>query len=520
MKINLYGNKIFYYYYLLVNFCINGFGLSKIYNIFGLSKEFSFAVLITFGFNVLIFVLFRIIFGRLFKYVLAFLIVFNAIFAYAIFDIGVEIGFDSIFATIQADREDIMMYINFKSFCFFSFFGILPTFLLLKLHTEKYNTIKIAKYHLIPLLIIVLFVSKYHEKVFRLGYRKSYSAYVLPYSYLDGVFFYIKKYTIPKMKMKSKPKICKDAIMSNKNENTLIVFVLGEASRRDRYSLNGYKKLTNPNLSQQSDLFNFSNVTSCATYTAKAVPCILSPLEREKFTLPVSTNNILDILQDFNFDVKWRGTQGHCYGTCINIKDVSYIKTHGWIDKIRQGDIVLRDELDKMIPNLNKNTFVVLHPLGSHGPYNAKFPTDMKGIFKPYKEDTESHLDMTKEELDNAYDNTILYTDYLLSEIIKTLEKVKDKNVMMFFTADHGDSLGENGVYGHSSPYEKAGDEQKQVPMMIWMNENFIKNYKINTQALKRKLRNSYSHDNVFHSILDVVGVEGDCVKKELSLFR
>ena len=177
-------------------------------------------------------------------------------------------------------------------------------------------------------------------------------------------------------------------------------------------------------------------------------------------------------------------------------------------------DEVIFDEAKKVIKDANSTTFIVLHLQGSHGPiYYKGYPSKFKE-FTPTCDTAELNK-CTPDEIANTYDNTILYEDYLQSELINALEARKDKfEVAMFFFSDHGESLGENGIYLHGLPYSIAPDEQKHIPAIIFSSDSEL------LKRLKARKDESLSHDFVFSSVLGYFGVKTKAYEPEFDIFR
>ena len=125
------------------------------------------------------------------------------------------------------------------------------------------------------------------------------------------------------------------------------------------------------------------------------------------------------------------------------------------------------------------------------------------------------------QEITNAYDNTILYTDHFIAKVISLLKEETDKiDTAMLYVSDHGESLGEHQVYLHSLPYMIAPEEQTHVPFISWFSDSFSKNNQLDQSCLKNNVKNAYSHDNLFHSILGLTHVVTSIYKPELDMFK
>ena len=127
-----------------------------------------------------------------------------------------------------------------------------------------------------------------------------------------------------------------------------------------------------------------------------------------------------------------------------------------------------------------------------------------------------------KQALINAYDNTILYTDFVLSQVIETLQEHHTLfNSALIYTSDHGESLGEKGIYEHCTPYVIAPIEQTQVPLIVWMSDEFMKQKSLSKLCLQKKaLHGAYSHDFIFHSILGLMDIQTTVYQPPLDIFE
>lgn len=277
--------------------------------------------------------------------------------------------------------------------------------------------------------------------------------------------------------------------------------VVGETARADRFSLNGYKKITNPLLAREN-IVSFNNVTSCGTSTGVSVPCMFSVLGKENYEkqLALHTENALEVLYENKVQILWRDNNSDSKGVAVRL-DYENFKTptlNPVCDK-ECRDIGMLSGLDQYVAaHLHQDILIVLHQMGNHGPeYYRRYP-EAFARFKPMCMTGELR-DCNQAEIDNSYDNAILYTDYFLSEVIQFLKKYdQSRETAMLYVADHGESLGENGWYLHAAPYAIAPKEQTHVPAIVWLGQHF--DYDIN--QLKPFKNYPLSHDDLFCSLL------------------
>jgi len=318
----------------------------------------------------------------------------------------------------------------------------------------------------------------------------------------------------------------RDATLLAGGPPRLLVLVLGETGRSGNFGLNGYSRDTTPELARLQAV-SFGNAWSCGTSTAASVPCMFSPLGREGFLARQSdSENLLDVLQHAGLAVLWIDNQpGGCKGVCDRVPTVN---TSGLNDPVRCPKGECRDEvlltgLDERLaalpaPQRRKGVVLVLHQMGSHGPaYADRAPAAFKR-FLP--ECTSSHLpDCSGEELRNAYDNTIAYTDHVLASTIRWLQQRSDYDTALLHVADHGESLGENNLYLHGLPYALAPDVQKHVPWITWLSPGFEQHTGLAAQCLRARSQDHITHDHLFHSVLGLMQIGTSAYRRALDAY-
>lgn len=301
---------------------------------------------------------------------------------------------------------------------------------------------------------------------------------------------------------------------------SVFVMVVGETARSQEFSFNGYRRETNPYLSQ-SAVVNFTDVAACGTSTIESVPCIFSPLEQSAFSRDKarSSENLLDVLQRVGVKVVWLDNNSSSKGVAdrVQYKDFLEQKDSELCPDGECYDEILLPALAAEISASDQDLLVVLHINGSHGPsYYKRTPAAFK-IFLP-ECSIDNVQDCSQQEIVNAYDNTIVYTDYILAKVIDLLSAQEVPGAMLY-VSDHGESLGENGIYLHGLPYTLAPAEQTSVPMLFWASEKFLAEKKIDLPILNSNRHVSYSHDNIFHSMLGLFGVKTGAYHPDLDLF-
>jgi lipid A ethanolaminephosphotransferase len=291
----------------------------------------------------------------------------------------------------------------------------------------------------------------------------------------------------------------------------LTILVVGETSRAANFSLGGYERETNPLLKQDNVIY-FPNATSCGTATAVSVPCMFSGMTREHYDdqLAHHQEGLLDIIQRAGIQVLWKENDGGCKGACDRVphQDVTQLNLPEYCIKGECQDEILFHDLASYIDKLQGDGIIVLHTIGSHGPtYYNRYPAQFRK-FTPTC-DTNEIQGCSQQQLVNTYDNTILYIDYIVDKAIKLLQSKQDRfTTSLVYLSDHGESLGENGVYLHGLPYSIAPETQKHIPMLIWLSDDYQKRYSVNNQCLQKNAREkAVSQDNLFPTMLGILGV-------------
>lgn len=308
-------------------------------------------------------------------------------------------------------------------------------------------------------------------------------------------------------------------LLSKVEKPVLLVIVAGETSRAANWSLGSYQRETNPELKAR-DVVYYSQATSCGTATATSLPCMFSPLTRDDYSYQAGLEheNLLDVLQHAGFHVEWwDNNTGH-----KNIADRVTSRKMAAEDgpefcDPECTDDVFQKHLEEKAATITKNTVIVLHQIGSHGPsYWLRYPAERE-LFSPACK-TPQLGDCTAEEIINAYDNTIAFTDFTLARLIDSLEAQGRVTPALFYVSDHGESLGENGIYLHGAPYFMAPTEQTDVPMLIWMSERFRASLGLDQACMAKAAGDVVSHDNMFSTVLGLLDVTTKAISPELDL--
>jgi lipid A ethanolaminephosphotransferase len=300
----------------------------------------------------------------------------------------------------------------------------------------------------------------------------------------------------------------------------LLVVVIGETARAQNWGLNGYARNTTPELAQ-AGVINFSDVSSCGSSTEVSLPCMFSPYGRRRYDRGEIERHqsVLHVLQRAGVAVLWRDNQSGCKGVCdgLPFDRLSNASDAGLCDGKRCLDEILLQDLEARV-RPGGDRVVVLHQLGNHGPsYFERYPAGYRR-FMPTCETPELG-NCSREQIVNAYDNALLYTDHFLANTIGRLKRLQGYDTAMIYVSDHGESLGENGLYLHGLPYAIAPREQTRVPMVAWFSADFARDSHLDLACMRQRATRPASHDYLFSSLLGLMRVGTSLYDPSLDLF-
>ncbi len=302
---------------------------------------------------------------------------------------------------------------------------------------------------------------------------------------------------------------------------SLTLIVIGETSRAANWSLGSYDRPTNPELGRR-DVVYADKVRSCGTSTATSMPCMFAHygIENHSQTASRSNQNLLDVLQQTGFDVQWWDNNTGSLGVAARVPETQF-KAADDADTCARGectDGVFLPKLDDLLNTITKDTVIVYHQIGSHGPaYYLRYPE----TFRPFPDDCRS-ADFAKcsaQQITNAYDNTVAYTDMFLSTLIDRMGAQDRVLTSMLYVSDHGESLGEGGIYLHAAPYFMAPDVQTEVPLVLWTSPAYRAAFKLDQACIQAKAQpGALTHDVFFHTILGLADVTTELHSSDLDL--
>lgn len=461
---------------------------------------------------------------KIMKPMLSLLVMLSSLIWFAQVNYGIVFDYSMVQNVFETDSAEAFTYLNMAAVIEVFAVSLIPLVFIYLVKVEPrcfWRSVK-SRVGLILISFVVLLGVVYPQySDFSAVGRNNHDAinYLIPFKLLDSSYKYIRDtYIYP-----AEPyKLLDNSPQLLTNEKQLTILVVGETARAQNFSLNGYKKPTN-DFTSKLNVTSFKAVTSCGTATAISVPCMFSRLNHDNYDKRIAANqqNVLDVVKAAGLSVTWLDNNSSCKGVCERITSIKVDPTQNsdLCDGEYCYDEIMIDYLDSIISQMHSdNKLIVLHMIGSHGPtYYKRYPAN-HAVFLPHCNRSDIQ-NCTKEELLNTYDNTIRYTDYVLSLLINRLNSISnqsDTNTQLLYVSDHGESLGENGVYLHGFPYALAPEDQTHIPMIYWNSQGLEQPEQTCIKALENK---RLSHDELFDSLLGLVKVKSKIYQQNHDVF-
>lgn len=425
---------------------------------------------------------------------------------------------------IHTDAQETLELLNVSLFSYFILFSIVPCVIIIFLQKVLYCSKIYARWYLGAFLGVIVGVilscailpSKTYTTKFLVDSLTSF----MPFNYIIAQKNYWNFYRSTSNTAKDITQYFNFAVSNKISKKVNVVLVIGESSRADRWGINGYKRNTTPNLSKLNNLITFENVYSLATNTPLGVYNIMKRNDYYDFS------SFVTVFKSLGFNTYWFSNQGVKYELINSIAKES--DTHLFSDDLRLSKMGSNYDMDllpfvKEVLNSQDSTsnIIVLHTIGSHRLYDLRYPQEFKVFTPTCVSDNTLYYSVNEcvdvEKLGNSYDNSILYTDYFLNSLVHML---KDQNAILIYVSDHGESLGENGIYAHSYPFEVAPVEQRHIPLIMWASDKFLEDKAnlVKFNNARKKSNIEIDQSNVFHSILDCSRIESDGIDLYKSL--
>ncbi|MBT2341300.1 MULTISPECIES: phosphoethanolamine transferase [Pseudomonas] len=516
-------------------FLLVGFNLVLWQHLLAITTSDARGLLMCAAFGVMIFCAFNLVltlvaFRPVLKPVLMLLFLISAGVAYFMAQYGVLIDAGMLRNFAETNVTEVRDLLSLKLFGYIGLLGVLPSWLLFK---TPINYRRWPKELLSKLLvgvasaavIGVVALANYQGLSSLFRNHHELRLMVVPSNYIGASVGYLRE----QVASAKQPFVAlgedasRNPAWQTHGRKSLTVLVVGESARAENFGILGYNRDTTPKLSKEAGLIAFTDVHSCGTETAVSVPCMFSNMGRKNYDASKAKNEegLLDVLKRAGLEVIWRDNQSGCKGTCdrVTLQDVSNLKDPVLCANSECRDEILLQGLQHFIDTLDKDTVLVLHQMGSHGPeYFKRYPKEYEH-FTPVCESNALN-NCSRESIVNGYDNTLVYTDHVLSTLIDLLRANQDKvDTAMLYLSDHGESLGEYNLFLHGTPYMLAPEQQKHVAMLAWFSDSYQKSFAVDTHCLQLSREKPLSQDNLFHSMLGLLEVNSKVYNPDLDMF-
>lgn len=445
------------------------------------------------------------------RVLLALLSVINATAVYFVFTYSVMIDATTIENVFNTRYSEASAFFSWSLWLFMLLAGVLPALFCLLQPVVIGRAKKMAAYCGTSLaIVLVIALLNISQTLWISQHDTELGGLLQPWSYLANTYRVLSSQHDEQAEEIKLP----DATIAD-NEKAVVVLVIGESARKANFQLYGYERPTNPLLTKQEGLKVYQ-ATSCATYTTAGTKAILEPK---------NSDDLYEVLPNYAYrtgvDVSWRtsnwGEPPIHIGEYLTNEEVGA----NFPDQDQSFDGILFTGLRERIASSPKNkVLIVLHTSTSHGPkYADKYPKEFE-VFKPVAENVEEG-EKNIGKLVNAYDNTIIYTDFLLDGLINTLRTMTDWNSAMIFISDHGESLGENKMFMHGLPMRLAPKVQYEIPFLVWTSPNF-REYKptaTSADAAAGELPAVLEQHYIFHSVLNLLSIHSPAYNEAYDIF-
>lgn len=411
--------------------------------------------------------------------------------------------------------------IDYSLGIYFLFFALVPALLIVKAEISPSNLRKKIIIGFANVIFIALLqVTFAADKMLKIAFVQ-YS----PANYVASIYEYFDRFHNQLQQGKDRRSLSEFYKFQSGKEskNFNVILIIGESLRADHLGLNGYERNTTPRLAEIPDLLNYTISASFNT-TTRSVTSMLSHRTKADFVDIPPEKSVVSVFKDLGFKTYWYSAQSskEFRNGMLNIM-AAEADDYFFRDRLRSSlrshkiyDEALIPYLQSALKNGGHN-FIVLHSFGNHVRFHERHPESFT-VFTP--ECTLLPSSCPKKDVNNSYDNSVLYTDYFVSSVIESL---KGTNSILFFASDHGVFLGENGVYANGGGDVENLDPVKKVPMFFYMTDQLMRDkffHKKFTAATKKTKSTNLSHDNLFDSLLDCSGVKSDLFDRDLSICK
>lgn len=473
------------------------------------------------------FLLSLLVIPKIDRYLLPALVIGSAVVSLVGVQYGIIFDHTMIENFVETDIAEAKTYFSVFSVAYVGLLGVVPALVIantkIEYHPVKRELLQRGIGIVVSLVVFGGVAGAFYKDFASTGRNnRAVHQYLVP----NQLIYSVAKYGVHAFKGQGEP--FKDLTagahhQSHEANPELMILVLGETARASNFAWDGYTRDTNP-YTKEAGFLSLGAVSSCGTATAFSVPCMFSFLNRDQYTSGAAGNqsNLLDVVAAADFSVRWIDNNSGCKGVCKRVvsERIDVAATDPLCDGEFCFDEVLTRRVNELLAQpLERDTLLVLHMIGSHGPtYYRRYPKNFRQFLPDCQQSDIQNC--SNDEIVNTYDNTILYTDYVLATIADTLEsRLPDAPTSVLYISDHGESLGEHGLYLHGMPYAISPEEQRSVPELLWLSDGFRSEHNLTDTCIQHNLESQNpSHDNLSHTVLGMLGIHSTVYKKELDL--
>jgi lipid A ethanolaminephosphotransferase len=486
---------------------------------------------------------------RIARPLLALLITATAFAVYYINTFGVYLDPSMLRNVLRTDVKEARDLFTWSMLPHFALYLLLPWFALYKVEVKQRPPLRAFFTRLTWIIVAILMGTGAVLTVFQdfgslMRNRKELRYLITPanYIYSLGRVAYQDTRTAARPRQVVGADAALGPVWQQRKKPLLVVFMLGETARAANWGLSGYTRQTTPELAAIPGIINFKQVDSCGTNTEVSVPCLFSPGGRRLYDEDTirGSESLLNVIDRAGLGVFWRDNQSGCKGVCDGVPSEQIVFDPANPLCVGQHclDEILLQRMDKILGPLaaagsasaplnpvansvaGRSRFVVMHQLGNHGPaYYQRYPA----AFRQYKPtcDTADLSQCSREQVTNTYDNALRYTDHVLARTVDYLKQQSAQyDTALIYVSDHGESLGENGLFLHGLPYSIAPQDQTRVPLVMWFSPGLAASTGLDLACVRARAQQPASHDNLFHSVLGLLDVRTTVREPALDLFQ
>ncbi|MCW9717286.1 phosphoethanolamine transferase [Avibacterium sp. 21-599] len=467
------------------------------------------------------------------KVIIPLLLIISAAIGYQALFYDVHFSTDMLENVLQTTPAESVRMLTWQYLTWIVVFGVLPAILYIMTKIDyrtwwKELAVRLGLIAFSGIVILAIAKGFYQDYASFVRNNKPVVSLLVPSNFISASVNEIKR-----VREANRPyvQIGLDAKQDKPDEfQHLTVIVVGETTRAQNWGLNGYARQTTPKLAARGqEIINFSSVSSCGTSTAVSVPCMFSYLTKADYdgAKAQKMDNLLDVLQRAGVNIFWLENNSDCKGVCLRVPNETIQANQPTLKNYcTEGeclDTVMFSDIDKILDQAGKDgkdTVLILHTIGNHGPTYYERYTPEYRRFTPTC-DTNQIQNCSNQELVNTYDNSILFIDHFLDTLIDKVSKRDDLESAVYYVSDHGESLGEDGIYLHGTPYAIAPIYQTRVPMIFWFSDKWKKNEGVDLDCLRNNAKTkSYSHDNLFSTVIGMMDMDlkTNVYQKELDI--